>query len=117
YDRIQTLFHDVADLPDPERRAFLESACGGDDTLISDVLSMVDEDARSASLLDRDLAQVAHGVLDGGSAAIPRGQFGPYRLTSVLGEGGMGIVYRAERADLGSVAAIKILRDAWVSPA
>jgi serine/threonine-protein kinase len=29
----------------------------------------------------------------------------------------MGIVYRAERMDLGSVVAIKILRDAWLSPA
>src|SRR5438132_3512428 len=28
----------------------------------------------------------------------------------------MGVVYLAEREDLGSVAAIKILRDAWLSP-
>ena len=35
----------------------------------------------------------------------------------MLGEGGMGVVYLAERDDLGSLAAIKILRDAWLSPA
>jgi serine/threonine-protein kinase len=29
----------------------------------------------------------------------------------------MGVVYLAERADLGSLAAIKVLRDAWISPA
>jgi len=29
----------------------------------------------------------------------------------------MGVVYLAERDDLGSLAAIKILRDAWLSPA
>ena len=28
----------------------------------------------------------------------------------------MGVVYRAERTDLGTVAAIKVLRDAWLSP-
>ena len=28
----------------------------------------------------------------------------------------MGVVYLAERDDLGSLAAIKILRDAWLSP-
>ena len=29
----------------------------------------------------------------------------------------MGVVYRAERQDLGSIVAIKILRHAWLSPA
>lgn len=42
---------------------------------------------------------------------------GPYQIRGVIGEGGMGVVYLAERADLGSSAAIKILRDAWLSPA
>ncbi|HEX4595814.1 MAG TPA: protein kinase, partial [Bryobacteraceae bacterium] len=32
-------------------------------------------------------------------------------------EGGMGVVYLAERADLHSQIAIKVLRDAWLSPA
>ena len=29
----------------------------------------------------------------------------------------MGVVYLAEREDLGSQVAIKVLRDAWLSPA
>src|SRR5690606_19399888 len=48
---------------------------------------------------------------------LPVNAFGAYRITEVLGEGGMGVVFLAERADLGSAAAIKILRDAWLSPA
>jgi serine/threonine-protein kinase len=43
-------------------------------------------------------------------------RFGPYRIRRVLGEGGMGVVYLAEREDLHSVAALKILRDASLSP-
>ena len=37
-------------------------------------------------------------------------RLGPYRLDSLLGEGGMGIVFRAEREPDGSVVALKVLR-------
>jgi serine/threonine protein kinase len=118
WEQIQTLFHEVADLPPPEQRTFLNAACGDDHELASEVLALVEEDARGASLLDRNLAQVAEQVLD---EAVPRTvpfkEFGPYRIKQALGEGGMGVVYLAERTDLGSLVAIKILRDAWLSPA
>ena len=39
------------------------------------------------------------------------------RVERLLGEGGMGSVFLGRRDDLGSVAAIKVLRDAWISPA
>jgi serine/threonine-protein kinase len=118
WDRVQTLFHGAADLPPSEQRAYLESQCAGDRTLITDVLSLLEEDARGSSLLDRDVAHVARDVLGGAEVpSFPPGAFGPYRIRQVLGEGGMGVVYLAERDDLGSSAAIKILRDAWLSPA
>ena len=49
--------------------------------------------------------------------ALPPHAFGPYRVTGMLGEGGMGVVYRAFRDDLKSEAAVKILRDPSLSPA
>jgi serine/threonine-protein kinase len=36
---------------------------------------------------------------------------GPYRIDATLGEGAMGIVYRAVREDDGSVVALKVLQD------
>jgi serine/threonine-protein kinase len=115
--RIQALFHQAAERPAAERREFLEAACPGDPGLVAEVLGLLEEDAR-ASVLDRPLAEVANDLLHGGGAApLPHGQFGPYRIREMLGEGGMGVVYLAEREDLGSRAAIKILRDAWLSPA
>src|SRR5580700_1740770 len=117
WERIQILFHEAADLAEPEQRSFLKSACS-DDGLIADVLALLEEDARGTSLLDRDLAHVAHDVLDEAApVSLLFKEFGPYRIKEALGEGGMGVVYLAERIDLGSLVAIKLLRDAWLSPA
>ena len=44
-------------------------------------------------------------------------ELSPFKVKKVLGEGGMGVVYLAEREDLKSLVAIKVLRDAWLSPA
>jgi serine/threonine protein kinase len=118
WEQIQTLFHEVADLPPPEQRTFLNAACGDDHELVAEVLALVEEDARGTSLLDRSLGHVAEQVLaEAMPRTVPFKEFGPYRIKQALGEGGMGVVYLAERTDLGSLVAIKILRDAWLSPA
>jgi eukaryotic-like serine/threonine-protein kinase len=118
WDRIQSVFHGAADLPKPQQRAFLETVCADDISLIADVQALLDEDAKDSSLLDRNVADVASEVLDAPvSQGFPFKEFGPYRILRLLGEGGMGIVFLAERRDLHSEVAIKVLRDAWVSPA
>src|SRR6202050_2036015 len=117
WQRVQTLFHQAVDVPEEEQRVFLETRCD-DAALVGEVLILLQEDARGGSFLDRDIAQVAHEVLNDPSPfSIPSKAFGRYRIIKALGEGGMGVVYLAEREDLGSSVAIKILRDAWLSPA
>ena len=118
WQNIQTLFHEVADLPIAEQHAHLRAKCGADATLINEVLALLHEDSAGASLLDRDMAHVAQEILhEDDGASLPFKQLGPYELMRVLGHGGMGVVYLAEREDLGSLVAIKLLRDAWLSPA
>jgi serine/threonine-protein kinase len=117
WERLQSLFHNALDRPQSDRAEFLKAACGGDGDLLAEVVALLEEDATSDSVLDRDLDGIARQVLDAPLKSIPRQEFGPYRIKSLLGEGGMGVVYLAEREDLGSLVAIKVLRDAWISPA
>ena len=114
WQRVQELFHHAADLPRSEQLSFLSQACGDDSEIRSTVLAMIEQDSKSFGLLDRDVSDLAADLIQADTAQ-PR-EFGPYRIKSVLGEGGMGVVYLAERRDLGNLVAIKILRDAWLSP-
>src|SRR5260370_16642441 len=117
WERLQALFHDAAERPAALQLSFLRTAAGGDEPLIADVLAMLMEDASNSCLLDRDVAQIAGQMLaQPGGADVPLLDFGPYKIRGVLGEGGMGVVYLAEREDLGSLVAINILPDACTSP-
>ncbi len=117
WEKIQRIFHDTADLPRAEQDAFLNAACGSDHDLAADVMTLLREDAAGGSLLDHGVAQVARQVMVDSASLLISGELGPYKVKKVLGEGGMGVVYLAEREDLKSSVAIKILRDAWLSPA
>ena len=114
WERVQSIFHEAVALPPGERRAFVSAAAGDDHDLAAEVLAALDADERSLSLLDGGVARAAGSILDGVGTTIA--QIGPYRLVRLLGEGGMGTVFLAERLDLDTTAAIKILRDAWLSP-
>lgn len=118
WQRVQELFHAALEQPEDGRAAWLFAACGEDQELRAEVERLIAADQSSAALLERDLGSIAGVVLesDGTPGLPPAGSFGPYRIERRLGEGGMGVVYLGRREDLGSVAAIKVLRDAWLSP-
>ena len=117
WERIQSLFHEAVELPESERPSFLATAIGSDTELMAEVGAMWRADGHATSILDRGLPEVAHQVLgmSPGPASVP--EFGPYRLQEILGEGGMGVVWLAERKDAGNLVAIKFLPHAGLSPA
>jgi serine/threonine-protein kinase len=106
WERLQELFHRALAMPEPERGVFVHSACETDRELGQELLRMLDA--------DRD-HETGFGSVDASEAPLPDSRFGPYRIVRRLGEGGMSVVYLGVRDDLNSVAAIKVLREAWVS--
>lgn len=116
WNRIQDLFHIVVEMDREAQAKMLADACAGDRELMDDVLRMLRSDAKGAHLLDGGLADIAGHVIAESSMKEYR-RIGPWELRHVLGEGGMGTVFFAVRSDLGTSAAVKILRNSWLSPA
>ncbi|MGA2136684.1 MAG: serine/threonine-protein kinase [Bryobacteraceae bacterium] len=117
FERIQAMFLEATERPESERRSFLENECGGDTELMARVTAMLEADHAGDSWLDRGLSNVASQMLDDTAEAFDLTEVGPYRLKEMLGRGGMGVVYRADRIDTGTPVAIKFLLDAGMSPA
>lgn len=118
WERVQALFHTVCDLNGAEQLERLAAECRDDRALYDEVAAMLASDRKRDGLLDAGVEELAARVLESGTEAAGRYQtIGAYSIQSVLGEGGMGTVFLGLRQDLGSVAAIKVLRDAWISPA
>ncbi|MGE0553311.1 MAG: tetratricopeptide repeat protein [Gemmatimonadales bacterium] len=117
WERIQDLFHRAREIPPAERGSFLASECA-DPAIARRVREMLAADEADATpILDAPLGAVAERLLDGQAPpGAPNQRFGPYTVRRLLGEGGMGTVFLAVRDDLESEAALKILRDASLSP-
>lgn len=117
WQRVQAVFLDALERAVSERQAFVEHVCGEDAELKAEVLAMLGQDAAEGTIVDGGLSDIAARLIGGSRKSITFQDFGPYRLTKFLGEGGMGVVYLAEHKDTGKRVAIKILLDARLSPA
>ncbi|MFN7992560.1 MAG: serine/threonine-protein kinase [Bryobacteraceae bacterium] len=115
FERIKALFLAAAGHSQPDCRAILEAQCGGDSDLKARVWAMLEADRADESLLDRGLPEIAYSILGAPIEEFPVREIGPYRLKKKLGQGGMGVVYLAEREDTGTPVAIKFLLHAGMS--
>jgi tetratricopeptide (TPR) repeat protein len=112
---VEAVLAAVMDLPPTERSARIMQLCVDRPELRAEVESLLTAHEKAASFLEVD-TQVDSSA--GPTFSLEGKQLGPYRLLGIVGLGGMGTVYRAERTDgrFQKQVAIKVVPAALHSP-
>ena len=118
WQQIKSVFEQVVDMEGSARVAHLDKCCGEDADLRSSVQSLLAVDGSKADPLLHAVGAAAESLLEDHRDRLLGTRVGPYRVVSILGHGGMSVVYRGERDDsqYTQVVAIKVLQHASVHP-
>lgn len=118
---VEAIFSHAVELEADERDRYLDTACDGDVQLRNYVADLLKADPEAEATIERTIVNtVRHAFVDEVSEADRmHGQLiGPYRVQRLLGSGGMGLVYLADRADeqFDQQVAIKLGRHRLIDP-
>lgn len=120
WEKIETIIDQALDLPEEERQPFIEQKCGDNPQLKSEVTLLLESIFDSEGWLEdpqdykKDFYEEISDDIDllSTNQTLIGKKVGAYSIREKIGEGGMGMVYRAERSDgkFDHQVAIKIIR-------
>ena len=106
WQQIWQLFHGALEKEASDRPEFLRQECGDDSELEQAVLDLLARHDESFGLLDQPLSSLADGAGDLVGQSV-----GAFKIEAELGEGGMGVVYRAlQEEPLRRTVALKLIQ-------
>src|SRR5579864_5431395 len=109
WEQVKEILASALDRGPSEREQFIRTACGADQTLLDEVLSLLTYHAKADAILENSPAP---DLFESPAPNLIGRQLGAYRIVRETGHGGMAVVYEAVRADhqFKKRVAIKMLK-------
>src|SRR5436190_18184478 len=118
FQTIEEIYRTALDQEPDQIRAFLDTACEGDEVLRRKVEALLASRERAGNFIETSAVGLATRIIENGQADLLVGRtIGHYKISKRIGTSGMGEVYLATDMTAGRKAALKLLPERFTGEA